>query len=118
MKPQDTYIEFLIEQFAPLGGITPRRMFGGHCLYCDGTVFALVAKNSLFLKVDGENKGEFEKYGSKPFRPQGHPGVSMSYYEAPAEIFEDPDAMRYWVGGAVSAGRRAAATKRPRKRKL
>ena len=71
-----------------------------------------------FLKVDGENKGEFEKYGSKPFRPQGHPGVSMSYYEAPAEIFEDPDAMRYWVGGAVSAGRRAAATKPPRKRKL
>jgi len=116
MKAQDSYIEFLIEQFAPLGEITPRRMFGGHCLYCDGTVFALVSKNFLFLKADSVNKGEFEKYGSKPFRPKSHPKVTMAYYEAPAEIFEDQDAMKFWVGGAVEAGRRSAKTKRPRKR--
>lgn len=37
------YIEFLKEWLAPLGEISARAMFGGHCLYCDGVVFALVA---------------------------------------------------------------------------
>jgi len=39
----------------------------------------------------------------------------MSYYEAPPEIFEDPDAMRSWCAGSIDAGR-LAAEKRPRRK--
>jgi hypothetical protein len=35
----------------------------------------------------------------------------MKYFQAPPEIFEDPEAMRSWAGGAVAAGRRAAKKK-------
>ena len=40
----------------------------------------------------------------------------MSYYEAPPEIFEDPDAMRSWCAGSIDAGR-LAAEKRSSKKK-
>jgi DNA transformation protein len=113
MKNQSSYIDFLIEQFSPLGDITAKSMFGGHCLYCDGTVFALIANDFVYLKADTVNQPEFEKRGLGPFRPPGHPGVSMSYYAAPPEIFEDPDAVKLWVGGAVEASKRS---KRPKKR--
>ena len=43
MPATPAYLDFLLEHLAPLGTITQRRMFGGHCLYCNGTVFALVA---------------------------------------------------------------------------
>jgi DNA transformation protein len=105
------YLEFLAEQLGPLGDITWRAMMGGYCLYCDGIVFALVANQALFLKADSENRGAFEARNLQPFRPFDGPGT-MSYYEAPPEIFEDPDAVRQWAGGAVEAGRRAQSKKR------
>jgi DNA transformation protein and related proteins len=117
MPARNAYVEFLIEQFEPLGGITSRPMFGGYCLYCDGTVFALVANNALYLKADDENRDRFLARGMKAFKPFEDRDEVMSYYEAPAEIFENPDAMKEWVGGSISAGQRASRSRRPRARK-
>lgn len=105
-----------MEQLAPLGEISSRSMFGGYCLYCDGIVFALVANNALFLKTDDANRTAFENRGLKPFRPFENQDAVMSYYEAPPEIFEDPDAMKQWCGGSVEAGRRAQLKKKPRRK--
>ena len=112
------YIEFVKEQLGELGQITSRAMFGGHCLYCDGTVFALIAEETLYLKADDENRGAFEEAGLPAFQPfDDKPGMTMSYHLAPPEIFEDPQALERWVGGAVQAGRRAQAKKKPRKKR-
>jgi len=111
MLTRNPYIEFLVEQMAPLGDITSRAMFGGHCLYCDGVVFALVGSGAMFLKADDVNRPAFEGRGLKPFKPFEDQDVLMSYYEAPPEIFEDSDAMRTWCGGSVEAGRRAQKNK-------
>ena len=117
MAARNTYVDFLVDQFAPLGAITSRAMFGGHTLYCDGTVFALVAGNVLYLKADDGNRGRFTDRGLQPFKPFADRDEVMSYYEAPPEIFEDPDAMREWVGGSVEAGVRATAKKKSRKKR-
>jgi DNA transformation protein len=113
------YVEFLIEQFEPLGEIRAKAMFGGHGLYCDEVFFALVAGGALFLKADDVNRPEFEAKGLKPFRPyEDRPDV-MQYYEAPAEMFEDPLELKRWAGGAVAAGIRARAqTKKKRTKPL
>jgi DNA transformation protein len=116
MPARNPYLEFLYEQMAPLGDISSRAMFGGHCLYCDGIVFALVGGGALFLKVDDVNRPEFEARGLMAFKPFDDQDVTMSYYEAPPEIFEDPDAMKNWCGGAVEAGRRAQLKKKGRVR--
>jgi DNA transformation protein len=112
LKNQSSYVDFVMEQIAPLGEITSRSMFGGHCLYCDGVVFALIAANVLYLKADGVNQPEFEARGLEPFRPFEDRSGVMRYYAAPPEIFEDPDALKRWVSGAVDAGRRS---KKPKK---
>lgn len=114
MPSRNPYIEFLIEQFAPMGEITSRAMFGGHCLYCDGAVFALVASNALYLKADDANRDRFVARGLRPFKPFEDRDEVMSYFEAPPEVFEDQDAMKEWVGGAVRAGHRSLQVRRPR----
>lgn len=114
MRARNAYLEFLLEQFSPLGEITSKSMFGGYCLYCEGTVFALLADNALFLKADDENRQRFVDRGLKAFRPFPDKDVSMSYFEAPPEIFEDSDAMRDWVGESVAAGKRSAKPRRTR----
>ena len=90
-------------------------MFGGHAMYCDGTVFALVASDALYLKADDHNRADFERSGLSAFHPFGDERMVMQYYQAPPEIFEDVEALRRWGGGAVAAGRRGQA-KKPKKK--
>jgi len=122
MPKKNEYLEFLLEWLSPLGMISARAMFGGHCLYCDGVVFALVVKNTLYLKVDDMTRPRFERLGFKPFRPfedkiealgRKYPEV-MQYYPPPAEFFEDSDVMKDWGQAAVEVGRRARTKKKPR----
>lgn len=108
------YLDFLIEHLSPLGEITTKAMFGGHCIYCDGLVFGLIANEALYLKADAGNRPDFEARGLEPFRPFDDQAVTMSYYPAPPEIFEDPAARDRWVGGAIAASRRARTAKKPR----
>ena len=117
MGGNNQYLEFLAEWLSPLGAITSRRMFGGHTLYCDGVVFALVAVNTLYLKVDAVTRPGFEAQGLKPFRPfEDRPEV-MQYYPPPAEFFEDADVMLAWGRAAVEASRRAQATRNAKPRR-
>lgn len=114
LKNQDGYVEFVLEQLAPMGEITTRSMFGGHCIYCDGIVFALIGHNVLYLKADEINRPDFVNMRLAPFQPFEGKSAVMSYYTAPPEIFEDPDAMKRWIGSAVDAGRRARTRKKPK----
>ena len=97
MPPPDRFVEFCIEPFSPLGRITSRYMFGGWCLYCDGDVFALVADGAVYLK--GESPGR------APFKPFPDKELTMKYFAAPPEIFEDSDAMHRWCGEAIATAR-------------
>lgn len=117
MPIPDRFAAFVIEQLAPMGTITSRYMFGGWCLYCDGTVFAILADGALFLKGDSVNIPKFEARGLKPFRPFADRPDVMKYFQAPAEIFEDSDAMREWCGGAIAAGQRSSTSARKKKGK-
>ena len=113
MPARSSYLDFVVEQLAPLGPISSRSMFGGYCLYCNGVVFALVARDTLYLKADGQTRPDFEAAGLPPFRPFPDRPEVMQYYQAPAEFFEDGDALLRWGRAAVAAGRRAQARKRP-----
>jgi DNA transformation protein len=115
MAERNEYLEFVLEWLAPLGAVTSRGMFGGHTLYCDGVVFALLADNTLYLKVDDATRAGFERLGLEPFRPYPDRPEVMQYYPPPAEFFEDAAVMEEWGRAAVETGRRAQA-KRKKKR--
>jgi DNA transformation protein and related proteins len=117
MRARNPFVEFLTEQFQPLGDISARAMFGGYCLYCDGVVFAIVAGNELYLKTDEHNRERFAERGLKAFQPFEARTTTMSYYQAPPDVFEDVDAMKDWVGSSIHAGLRANRSRPLRARK-
>ena len=76
-------IAFAMDLFADLGALTYRKMFGGLCLYHDGTVFALQSSEGrLYLKtrdpaaIFGETTAQFH---------------SMPYFALPEDLLDDPD---------------------------
>lgn len=114
MSTNAAYLTFITELLAPLGSIAARGMMGGHILYCNSTVFALIAHNTLYLKADDRTRPHFEERGLKPFYPfDGH--SSMSYYQPPPEFFEDETVLMEWGRMAVGAGLRSQSKKSKRK---
>jgi len=110
----DDYVVFLCELMSGVGRITARRMFGGHGLYHEGRMVALVAEGRLYLKTDASTRAAFEAAGSNPFvyAGKGKP-VTMSYWLAPDEALDDPALMRPWAQRAVEAAARAAQAPAP-----
>jgi len=105
------FVHHVVETLQPLGPVIAKRMFGGHGLFLHDVMFALVAWDSLYLKVDDKNRPAFEAQGLEPFTYVGHHGrsVTMSYYEAPPEGLDDPAVLRDWTREAHAAALRAQA---------
>ena len=117
MPVSPSFRTFVLDQ---LGRVVPRvrakSMFGGVGIYADELFFALIADDTLYLKVDDTNRADFEARGMGPFRPYGEGGEVMQYYQVPDDALEDPDALRSWAEKAMAvAGRKKA--KRPRRRR-
>ncbi|OSQ36153.1 TfoX/Sxy family protein [Thalassospira mesophila] len=116
------FVTMVADLLSPLGQITAKRLFGGWGLYCDGTVFALVFKDVLFLKADDLCRTRFEAKDLPPFRPHGPDGICIAYFEIPGDWLEDGDDILPYARIALDAGLRALAAKnakvkKPRKRK-
>jgi DNA transformation protein len=82
-------------------------MFGGVGIYAAELFFALMDDDTLYFKVDDATRPQFEDRGMAPFRPYGEDGETMQYYEVPADVLEDPEALGAWVAAAMAAARRA-----------
>ena len=93
-----------------------RRMFGGHGIFCDGVIFALISDDVLFLKIDAETKTAFMDAGSQPFTyAKANRNVELTYWTVPDEASEDVDELHRWAHMALAAANRAQAKKRPKK---
>jgi DNA transformation protein len=115
----DDYIDFLRELLAPLGPFRARRMFGGWGVYVHDCMVGLVADGELYLKVDAACVDQFAAAGSEPFVYEGKgTPIRMSYWRAPDDALDGPDAMRPWATLALAAARRASDGRRSAKRKL
>ena len=100
------------ELLEPMGVVHTRRMFGGHGLYVDGLIVAIIAFDKLFLKVDDETRPAFEAAGCEPFVYVGNGRTAtMNYWTAPAEAMESPQWMQPWARLAIAAALRARASK-------
>ena len=115
MAAKNAYVEWITEWLSPLGEITARSMMGGHVLYCNGIVCALVANGTLYLKVDAATRPRFQTLGLKAFQPFPDKPGTMSYYPPPPEFFENEDVMREWGREAVAVGMRAKVRKKSAK---
>ena len=121
--PSAGLAEELPEVFERFGRIDVRRMFGGHGLFHEDRMFGLVAGGRVYLKTDEENRPQFVDKRLAPFEyARRGEMTATSYYEAPAEIFEDREEAARWAQlawGAVlrkgSGGGKRSATGAARK---
>lgn len=106
------FIPFVQELLEGWGSVSARRMFGGHGLYHEGLMFAIVMNQQLYLKVDDQNRPDFEALGLTPFTyPMKGREVALSYWSAPEAIFDEPAQAVRWVQSAWAAAARGHVAK-------
>jgi DNA transformation protein len=113
------YAEELAEQLDSLGSIDVVRVFSGAGLRHAGLNFALTFRDVLYFRTDRADRTELETRGLKPFSYDGHRGhvVVGSYYEAPADVFDDEEAFLAASLKAIAAAEAAAKPKTRRRSK-
>jgi DNA transformation protein len=94
-------------------------MFGGAGLYSDEFFLGLIADDVLYLRVDDSNRADYSTRGMAQFRPYAdRPQVSMSYYEAPADVLENAGELVAWARRSVEVAMRAPKAAAKVKRRL
>lgn len=120
------YLDYLHDLFSAFAPVTTRAMFGGHGVYRDGVIIAIVIDEAIYLKVDDATRAAFEAAGSRPFMYEANgKSVPMSYWSVPDEALDSPQDFRPWAQRAWEAALRKpkpkprkAATKTPAKKKV
>ncbi len=110
MVASPEYAEFLREQLAPLGRIITRGMFGKTGVFCHGVMLGMVTDNTLYLRVDDENRAIFEEARASPPLNYAKKGtlIDLSFWRVPDRLFDEPDELVRWADAALSAARRVA----------
>ena len=119
MVASDGFAEFLRDQLAPLGRITLRRIFGKTGVFCDGFMLGMVRDNTLYFRVDDDNRVTFKEAESFPPLNYEKKGctIDLSFWRAPERLFDEPDELVTWARAALAAARRVAAKREPTARR-
>ncbi|WP_420317940.1 TfoX/Sxy family protein [Ekhidna sp.] len=77
--------ELIVEKLSGIGGITSKKMFGGHGIFHDGKMFGMVdPKGKAALKVDEKLEKEYLEMGSTKHG-------KMPYYSIPDNILNSDE---------------------------
>lgn len=110
MVASDSFAEFLREQLAPLGRVTMRRMFGKTGVFCNGLMFGMVTRDTLYFRVDDHNRAVFKEAESTPplnYEKKGRT-IDLSFWRVPERLLDEPDEFVIWARAALAAARRVA----------
>ena len=114
MAASEGFGEFLREQLTPLGPLVLRRMFGATGVFRDGVMFAIVADDTLYVRVDADNRATFAEAAAEPplsYEKQGR-RVDLAYWRVPDRLLDEPEELLTWARAALAAARRVAAARR------
>jgi DNA transformation protein and related proteins len=111
MVASDSFAEFLREQLVSLGHLSMRRMFGKTGVFCNGVMLAMVRDNTLYFRVDDDNKTFFKE--AEAFPPLNYDkkggSIDLAFWRAPERLFDEPDELVAWAKQALAAAHRVAA---------
>src|SRR5262245_9705657 len=110
MVASESFADFLREQLAPLGPIAMRRMFGKTGVFCDGVMLGMVRDNTLYFRVDDDNKAAFREAEAYPplNYEKGGGSIDLAFWRAPERLFDEPDELVAWARLALAAAQRVA----------
>jgi DNA transformation protein len=91
-------VNHVLDLMREFGPVSARAMFGGHGIYREGLMFALMADDKLYFKADEQSIPEFTGLGLQPFTFEFKGKVGhLKYYEAPLDAYEEPRQMAHWA---------------------
>jgi DNA transformation protein and related proteins len=102
MRVSNGFRESVLDQLSALPDLRDRSMFGGVGLYAGDVFFGIVASDVLYLKVDDSTRSDYERAGSRPFKPYEDRPMTMAYYSVPIGIVEDAATLVKWAKRAVA----------------
>jgi DNA transformation protein and related proteins len=114
-KPSE-FVSHLLDLLSPLGHVAAKSMFGGWGIYHDSRMFALVAYDTFYVKVDDSTRADFS--GLAPFSYETKNGRRevMSYHTVPTEALDSSSLLCEWARKGIEAAERAANAKRKKPR--
>ena len=105
----NSFATFVEDLFSDLGTVQCRSMFGGYGVYFRGRMFALIADDRLYMKVDTSLKEEYKSAGCEPFiYHSSRKPIQMSYWSLPEEALEQPALAVHWAQKSLKAAASAA----------
>ncbi|MEJ2454044.1 MAG: TfoX/Sxy family protein [Candidatus Thiodiazotropha sp.] len=108
MAVSDAYLAYLHDLLGWLPRLRIKRMFGGAGLYSDECFFAIADDGDLYLKADSESVSFYRQGDAEQFMYESKGKLSrMNFWSVPADIQEDPDQLRRWVGMAIDTSLRS-----------
>ena len=85
----------IVDKLEPMGGISSKKMFGGHGIFHEGKMFGIVdSKGMAYLKVDDSLKLSFEEKGAIQHG-------KMPYFSIPGDIIDDNSELLKWVRKSI-----------------
>ena len=97
MALNEDYVNFVLDQLQGLGDFEAKRMFGGVALLNQGSAFAKIKHDKVWLKVDDSNRSDFDKLGMKQYTYGKDHSRKLHFYETPIEVVEDRDRLKSWA---------------------
>jgi len=99
------FIEYVRDQFIPLGELKDGKFFGGFAFKSGAKQFAMIMDNTLYFCVDAESRPKYEELGMVPFSYATKKGRVQvrKYYSAPEDLFEDHEKLIEWANEAIRA---------------
>ncbi len=115
MAVSAAFREHVTDLFATFGEVKIKLMFGGAGVYFKDQMFALLAGERIYLKVNEETRPAFEAEGRKPFVFESKDGetIMTSYVEVPPRLLDDTDELARWAQRAYEAAIKGRGKKRP-----
>ena len=93
--------EDLQQRLTMLGDIRSKKMFGGHGVFEEDKMFALIdSKGKVFFKVDESNRSTYESAGSEKH-------ARMPYYSVPEEVLANNDSLEEWAQASIKISKGA-----------
>ena len=111
MTVTQSYREYVLDQLNQSMPVTGKSMFGGVSIYANGIIIGVLDDDRFFLKVNDNNRPDYESRGMQPWSPGSGPTM-MSYFEVPEDVLDDIESLRGWAQKSLVVAQSAKASKR------
>lgn len=97
------YLNNTLHHLSQVEPVSYRRIFAGAGIYHDAQLFALVASNKLYFRVDENSVTPYLNRAMPALKPSSALICESHFYQLPDEVLEDSAELLYWMRAAVEA---------------